>query len=99
MPIVGVNHFLSILHLSKIMVHIYTKGENINKFAIGYIINPSLNFNNTFRTRVGKCLGCPFSVSKMKSIKNCMMKKNTSIMALIMIYENNGEIPKTIIES
>ena len=24
------------------------------------------------------------------------MKKNTSIMALIMIYENNGEIAKTL---
>ena len=26
------------------------------------------------------------------------MKKNTSVMAQIMIYENNGEIPKQIIE-
>ena len=25
-----------------------------------------------------------------------MMKKNTSVMALITIYENNGEIPKQV---
>ena len=32
----------------------------------------------------------------MKTIKICMMKKNTSFMALILIYENNGEIVKTV---
>ena len=32
----------------------------------------------------------------MKTIKNFLMKKNTSVMGKIMIYENNGEIPKTV---
>ena len=32
----------------------------------------------------------------MKAIKNCLMKKNTSVMELIMIYENNGEIRKKL---
>ena len=32
----------------------------------------------------------------MKTIKIFLMKKNTSVMALIIIYENNGEIPKQI---
>ena len=54
MPIVGVNHCLPILHLSKIMVNIYTTGKTINQFAIGYMINPSLKFNNTFITQVEK---------------------------------------------
>ena len=39
MPILGVNHRLPILHLSKRMVHTYTAGKTINKFAIGYMIN------------------------------------------------------------
>ena len=43
-PIVGVNHCLPILHLSKRMVHIYTTGKTIHKFAIGYMIKPSLQF-------------------------------------------------------
>ena len=89
MPIVGVNHHLHILHLSKIMVHIYTKGKTINQFAIGYMINPSLKFNNEFITQVVKFLVVSFSISTMKTIKKIMMKKNTSVMALIMIYENN----------
>ena len=46
MPIVGVNRRLSILHMSKIMIHCYTTGKTIHKFSIGYMINPSLKFNN-----------------------------------------------------
>ena len=41
MPIVGVNHRLRILHLSKRMVHIYSTEKTIHQFEIGYIINPS----------------------------------------------------------
>ena len=32
----------------------------------------------------------------MKTIKKCLMKKNTCAMALITTYENNGEIPKQL---
>ena len=35
MPIVGVNYCLPILHLYKIMVHIYTTEKTIHQFAIG----------------------------------------------------------------
>ena len=53
-PILGVNHSLPILHMSKIMVHIYSTEKTIHQFAIGYMINPSLHINNTFRTLVEK---------------------------------------------
>ena len=78
------------------MVHIYTTGKNIHKFEIGYMINPSLQFNKKTKTQVEKFLGYYFSIRIMKTIKNCLMKKNTSNMSLIMIYENNGEIQKSI---
>ena len=42
-PIVGVNHLISILNLSKRMVHIYTTKNTIHQFAIGYMINPLLH--------------------------------------------------------
>ena len=96
MPIVGVNYRLPILHMSKIMVYCYTTGKTINQFAIGYIISPSLNFYNAFRTQVEKCLSVYFSARTMQTIKNCLMKKNTCVMELIMIYENSGEIPKKL---
>ena len=98
MPLVGVNHRQSILHMSKIMVHYYTTNENINQFEIGYTINHSLNCNKVFRIKVEKCLSISFAARKTETIKYCPRKKNTCVMALIMIYENSGEIPKQCIE-
>ena len=54
MPIVGVNHCQPTLYMSKIMVYCYTTYGTINKFAIGYMINPSIHLNNIFRTQVEK---------------------------------------------
>ena len=52
MSIVGVNYRLTILHMSKSMVHIYTTEKTIHKFEIGYMINPSLRNNKVFRERL-----------------------------------------------
>ena len=72
------------------MVHIYTIDKNVNQFSIGYMINPYLHINKMFKTQVEKFLGCSFSIKTMQSIKNCLMRKNTSAMELIMIYETIG---------
>ena len=52
MPIVGVNHSLPILYMYKRMLHCFTTDKTISPFAIGYMINPSLKFNNALRTQV-----------------------------------------------
>ena len=96
MPIVGVNHRLPILHMSKIMVHIYTKEKTIHQFAIGYMINPSLHINRIFIEQFQKCLGCYFSINTIKTIRDCLLKKNKYVMALINIYENNGKYTRTV---
>ena len=90
MPIVRVNHCVPILNIYKRMGHIYSTENNIHHFVIGYMINPSLHINNVFRTKVQKCLGCYFSIETIKTIRDCLMKNNTSIMELIMIYETVG---------
>ena len=89
-PIVGVNNCPYILHVSKLMVHVYTIYKTVHQFAIDYMINPSLHIKKMFRTQVEKCLGCSFSIETMQSIKNYLKKNYTSAMALIMIYETVG---------
>ena len=91
MPIVEVNHCLTILYMSKKMVHIYTTENTIHQFAISYIINPSLSINRVFREQVQKCLGFYFFINTMKTIRYCLLKNNTSVMAIILIYENSGK--------
>ena len=39
-PLLGVNNFQPILHMSKILVYLYKTDKGINQFAIGYVINP-----------------------------------------------------------
>ena len=56
MPILWVNHCLPILHMYKIMVHIYSTEKSIRQFSIGYMVNPSLHINRIFREQVQKCL-------------------------------------------
>ena len=98
MTLVGVNYLQPLLHISKRMVHCYTTDETINQFSISYMINPSLKFNNLFRIQVEKLLSLSFSDRTMKNIKYFLMKKDKCFMTLIIIYENNGEIPKIFIE-
>ena len=76
--------------MSIIMVHIYTTENTVYQFSIGYIINPCLHINKMFKTQVEKCLGCSFYIETMQTIKKILMKKNTSVMALVMIDENVG---------
>ena len=76
--------------MSRRMVHCYSIDENINQFTIGYIINPSLNCNKLFIVQVEKYLSVPFASRTMETIKYFLKNNNTCVMALIMIYDNNG---------
>ena len=89
MPLVGVNHRQPILNMSKITVHCYSKYENINPFAIGYMINPSLNFSKLFRVQVENFWSVSFTSMTMETIQDCFRNKNTCVMELIIINENN----------
>ena len=82
--------------MSKRMVQCYSKNETINQFAIGYMINPSLNCNKVFRIQVGKCLSISFAAMTMETVKGCLRENNTCVMALIIIYEKDGETPEKL---
>ena len=96
MTLLGVNHGQPILCMSKIMVHCYSTDETINQFAIGYMIHPSLNCNKVFRVQVEKFSSVSFAYRKMETIRDSLKNNNTCVMALIMIYENNGGNSKRV---
>ena len=80
------------------MVHCYSADESINPFAIGYMINPSLNCNKVFTEQAEKFSSVSFHKKTRETIKMFLRKKNTCVTALIMFYENNGENQKKCIE-
>ena len=96
MPLVGVIHRQPILHMNKRMVNFYSTDESINQFVIGYMINPSINCSKVFIQQVEKYLSVSFHEKKMETIKDCLRKKNTYVMELVIFYENNGLKPKKV---
>ena len=70
MPIVGVNHRLPILYMSKIMVHIYTTDKTVHQFSIDYMINPSLHINKMIKTQVENSWVVIFLLKQCKLLKN-----------------------------
>ena len=96
MPLVEINHRQPISHMSKIIVHCYYSYDNNIKFAIGYMINTWLKCNKILIDQVEKCLSISFNEKTVETIKDCLRKKITSVMALILFYENNGLKPKKL---
>ena len=62
MPLLGDNHRLLLLQMSKHFIGIQETGEFINEFDIGYMINPSLHTNRSFRDQMEKCMNTTFGV-------------------------------------
>ena len=50
--LLGANHRLPLFHIDKSSIWIELKKECINKFLIGYMINPKLNINQGFRENI-----------------------------------------------
>ena len=82
----GANSGLPLLHIDKFFLYIHEINERINEFAIGYIINPTLNVNKSFKDKVEKCMNNMFGTLTQPFIKNVMTKNNTCVLALIRFH-------------
>ena len=52
LSLLGDNHRLPLIHMATRDIWLEETKERINKFSIGYMINPKLNINKTFREQV-----------------------------------------------
>ena len=52
----GANNCLPLFHMAKHFIWINKTKKRINDFEIGYMINPNLNINKSFREQVEKCM-------------------------------------------
>ena len=58
--LLGGNHCLPLFHMAKRFIWLIEAKTRINDFKIGYMINPGLNANKSFREQVGKCMKTKF---------------------------------------
>ena len=85
--LLGPNHRLPLFHMTKRFIWLEETKERINKFSIGYMINPTLDINKSFREQVNKCMKILFGEITQPHIKTTLGKSKTKVLALIMFYE------------
>ena len=88
------NHRLPLFHLAKRFILINETKQRIHEFTIGYMTNQGLNVNKVFREQVQKCMYTTFGEITQNCIRATLVKKNTSVLALIMCYETRSYNPK-----
>ena len=54
--LLGTYHRLPLSHMAKSYIWLEEKNQRINEFSIGYMMNPNLNMNKSFREQVKVCL-------------------------------------------
>ena len=70
----GDNHCLPLFHMAKSFICIEETKECINKFLIGYMINPTLDIIKSFREKVNKCMKNTFGAITQPHIKTILAK-------------------------
>ena len=58
--LLGANHCLPLSHMDKIHICIEETNQRINKFSLGYIMNPNLSINKAFKEQVKICIKTKF---------------------------------------
>ena len=67
----------------------------MNKFPIGYTINPKLNINKAFIEQVDKCMNNTFVPITQIFIRETSPKNKTRVSAVLMFYETR-KVPKKL---
>ena len=92
--LLGTNHRLPLSNMAKIYICLEEKNQRINELSIGYMMNPNLIMNKSFREQVKVCLKNTFSTSIMTIISKILLKTNTRVLALVMFYENRKKLKR-----
>ena len=84
--VLGNNHHIPLSHMAKRYIWLEETNEPINEFSIGYMINPTLSINKSFKEKVTKCVNSTFFEITQQHISKILFKK-TRVLALLMFYE------------
>ena len=81
-------HRLSLRHMSKKIIWDPVKKETVHQFHVVNMIHPMHKKHRTHRDQVIKIFESVFKPVTLKSIKNELTKINTSVVSLIIVYDN-----------
>ena len=90
--LLGNNFRMPLLHMSKSYIWIEETNQCINELSIGYMMNPNLNSNRSFKDQVKVCLKNTFGPDTNTHIAKTLSKNNTRALALVIFYESGRKI-------
>ena len=83
LSLLGANHCLPLFHMAKSFIWLEETKERINKFLIGYMVNPTLNISKAFREQVTKCMNITFVAITQPHIITIFKKEEFNIVIII----------------
>ena len=86
--ILGNNHRLPLSHMGKGYIWLEETNQRINEFSIGYIMNPHLSINKSFKEQVKVFMITTLSTSTMKHISKILLKLDTRVLELVMFFNH-----------
>ena len=78
--------------MSKSYIWLEETNQRIDEFSIGYMMNPNLNRNRSFKDQVKVCLKKKFGPDTNTHIAKRLSKNNTRVLALVIFYESGEKI-------
>ena len=80
LSLLGGNHVLPLFHMYKRFIWFNETKKRINEFKIGYMINPNLNINKSFREQVGNFMKTTFGAIIQPFIRATLLKNKTILI-------------------
>ena len=89
-----VNHCLLLFYMDKCSIWFKETKHCINKFKIGYMNSPDLNFNKSFSEQVHKCMTTTFGAITQPHIRAILPKNKSRVIALVIFNKTRAYNPK-----
>ena len=91
LSLLGENHRLPLFHMAKSFIWLNETKKRIKEFKIGYMINPNLDINKSFRKQVGKYIKTTFGAITQSFIRSTLLKNKTRMLALLTFFKTRAE--------
>ena len=83
--LLGTDHLLPLSHMAKSYIWFEETNEHINEFSIGYMMNPNLSINKSFKDQVTKCMKTTFVAMTQQHICKILSKKYRSVSIIYVL--------------
>ena len=83
--LLGNNHRLPLSHMDKCYICLEETNQLINDLSIGYMMNPNLSINKSFKEQVTQSMKTKFVAMNQQHISKILSKKYKSVSIIYVL--------------